>query len=460
MKTAKLGLFAILLQLVLSQELLAQEAVVDHYIQEAFQNNLVIQQKNLSIDKALFALKSAKTMYFPNLALQGGYQTGEGGRSISIPVDDIVAPIYATLNNALQLPMADPSAAKASRNFESYFLPKNFYDVKMVATMPIFNKEISINKQIQEQQFDLQKNDLTTYKRELVAQIKSAYFNYLTALGAVDIYKSALVRAQETKKITEKLIANGKGLPAHLVRTESEIYSTQSLIAEAEKQVSLAKMYFNFLLNVDLQREINGQPNQADLEKFARKSLASQTEIDHREELILLKGMEKINQSALKLSQSVWLPKVNGFLNLGSQSTNWDVNNKSAYYFLGLQMDLPIYSGKRNTMKISQAALDVKLSQNKLQQVSQQMSLAAESAKKTLQSDVVKLTSAEKQAESASSYYHLIQKGFAEGVNSYLEIIEARTQFLIAQTQVNNARLKVLISATNYEREIAAYPML
>ena len=87
------------------------------------------------------------------------------------------------------------------------------------------------------------------------------------------------------------------------------------------------------------------------------------------------------------------------------------------------------------------------------------MNLAAESAKMTLQSDVVKLNSAEKQLESASSYFNLIQKGFAEGVNSYLETIEARTQFLIAQTQVNNARLKVLLSATNYEREIAAYPM-
>ncbi|MHA8066696.1 TolC family protein [Aquirufa sp. ROCK2-A2] len=459
MKKRTYPFLAIFFSLCFSQMVFAQEVVVDKYIQEAFQNNLVIQQKNLSIEKALYTLRSAKTMYFPNLALQGGYQTGEGGRSISIPVDEIIAPIYATLNKALQIPVTDPVAGKTSRNFESYFLPKNFYDVKMVATMPIYNKEISINKQIQEQQYDLQKNDLATYKRELVAQVKTAYFTYLNSLGAVDIYKNAMIRAQETKKITEKLIANGKGLPAHLVRSESEVYSTQSLIVEAEKQSNLAKMYFNFLLNVDLQRDINHQPNQADLEKFARKSLASEPALERREELRLLKGLESINQSALKLSQSVWLPKVNGFVNLGSQSTNWDLNSKSAYYFLGLQMDLPIYSGKRNNMKISQAEIDVKLSQNKLEQASHQLNLAAESAKKTLQSDVVKFTSAEKQLESASTYYHLIQKGFAEGVNSYIETIEARTHCLIAQTQLNNARLKVLISATNYEREIAAYSM-
>jgi outer membrane protein TolC len=459
MKNHLIKCSAILLFFFFAQESKGQELLLDKYIQEAFQNNLVIQQKNLSIEKAIYALKSAKTMYFPNLAFQGGYQTGEGGRSISIPVDDIVAPIYATLNKALQLPMTDPGTAKTSRNFESYFLPRNFYDVKMIATMPIYNKEISINKDIQQQQFDLQKVDLSTYKRELVAQIKTAYFNYLTTLGAVEIYKSAMNRALETQKITQKLIDNGKGLPAHLVRSESEVLSMQSMITEAEKQSSLAQMYFNFLLNVDLQRPINGQANHASLENFARKSLASIPEIDGREELILLKGLESVNQNALKLSQSAWSPKVSGFLNLGSQYTNWDLNAKSAYYFLGVQLDVPIYTGKRNTLKISQSEIDVKMAQNKTEQASRQMNLAAESAKKTLQSDAIKLSSTEKQLASASSYYHLIEKGFAEGVSSYLETIEARTQFLIAQTQVNNARLKVLISAAQFEREIAAYPM-
>lgn len=458
MKNQKCLFIVFLLFLLHWTSIFAQEPILNQYVQEAFQNNLVIQQKSISIEKALISLKSARTLYFPNLAFQSSYQSGEGGRSINIPVNDIVAPIYATLNKITNGPPILFSSAE-SKNFESFFLPKNFYDAKIVASMPLYNKEISINKQIQQEQFELQQTDLSTYKRELIAQVKSAYFNYLTSIGAVNIYKSALIRSNETKKITEKLIANGKGLPAHLIRSESEVYSIQSMLAEAEKQTVLAKMYFNFLLNVDLNREINGNPNAEDLERFAKKILSSETAIEQREELKLFKGLESLNRNALKLSQSVWLPKVNGFINLGSQSTNWDVNQKSAYYFLGLQLDLPIYAGKRNLMKISSAKLDVQLAQNKLDQVSQQMSLAAESAKRSLQSDVVKLASAEKQLESASSYFHLIQKGFAEGVNSYLETIEARTQFLIAQTQVNNARLKVLLSATNYEREIAAYPL-
>ena len=458
MKKVKFQLYILPLFLGLGQVLLAQEVTLDKYIQEAFQNNLVIQQKNISIEKALISLQSTRTLYFPNLAFQSSYQSGEGGRSISIPVYEIVAPIYATLNRITNAPPILQSSGE-TKTYESYFLPKNFYDAKVVASLPLYNKEISINKQIQQEQVELQQTDLSTYKRELIAQVKSAYFNYLTSLGAINIYKSALVRSNETKKMTEKLIANGKGLPAHLIRSESEVYSIQSMLAEAEKQSGLAKMYFNFLLNVDLNREINGNPNAEDLEKFAKKILSSESAIENREELKLFKGLESLNKNALKLSQSAWLPKVNGFVNLGSQSTNWDVNHKSAYYFLGFQLDLPIYNGKRNLMKISSSKLDVQLAQNKLEQVSQQMSLAAESAKKNLQSDVIKLTAAEKQLESASSYYHLIQKGFAEGVSSYLETIESRTQFLIAQTQVNNARLKVLLSATNYEREIAAYPM-
>lgn len=332
MKKVKFQLYILPLFLGLGQVLLAQEVTLDKYIQEAFQNNLVIQQKNISIEKALISLQSARTLYFPNLAFQSSYQSGEGGRSISIPVNEIVAPIYATLNRITNAPPILQTSGE-TKTYESYFLPKNFYDAKVVASLPLYNKEISINKQIQQEQVELQQTDLSTYKRELIAQVKSAYFNYLTSLGAINIYKSALVRSNETKKMTEKLIANGKGLPAHLIRSESEVYSIQSMLAEAEKQSGLAKMYFNFLLNVDLNREINGNPNAEDLEKFAKKILSSESAIENREELKLFKGLESLNKNALKLSQSAWLPKVNGFVNLGSQSTNWDVNHKSAYYF-------------------------------------------------------------------------------------------------------------------------------
>ena len=231
--------------------ILGQKSILDEYIEMGFQQNIVVQQKLISAEKALLSLQSAQSLYQPTLAFQGGYQTGEGGRSISFPVGDMLNPVYATLNQ-----LTKSSAFPQIKNVETNFFPRNFYDVKLTSVMPIYNRDISINKEIQSQTLGIQKADIQVYKRELAKNIKIAYLNYLMAHKAIGIYQNGLLLAQEGKKINEKLLANGKGLPAYILRSENEIVQLGAQLSEAEKQAESAKMYFNFLLNRELLTEI------------------------------------------------------------------------------------------------------------------------------------------------------------------------------------------------------------
>ena len=75
----------------------SQENRLQQYIDSALKNNIALQQKSISIEKAMYSLKTAKSLFQPTLAVQGSYQTGEGGRSISFPVGDLLNPVYSTL---------------------------------------------------------------------------------------------------------------------------------------------------------------------------------------------------------------------------------------------------------------------------------------------------------------------------------------------------------------------------
>ena len=163
------------------------QSILGSYIDSAFSNNLTLQQKNISLEKSLLALQSARSLYWPSVNFQGGYQTGEGGRSIALPVGDLLNPVYSTLNK-----LTASNAFPSIQNEETYFLPQNFYDVKVASAIPILNTDIKYNKIIHSRQATMQKTDVVLYKRELVLQVKSAYFNYLSALQAVAIYIQAL----------------------------------------------------------------------------------------------------------------------------------------------------------------------------------------------------------------------------------------------------------------------------
>jgi outer membrane protein TolC len=426
-----------------------QKSVLDEYVAAAFQQNIMLQQKTIQVEKAMIALKTAQSLYQPTVAFQGGYQSGQGGRSIAFPVGDLLNPVYSTLN-ALTKSTAFPQIA----NVETNFFPRDFYDVKVQTTMPLYNKDISYNKQIQEQSISLQREDVSLYKRELVKQIKTAYFQYLLSLGLQKVYDNALNLALEGKKVNEKLLANGKGLPAYLLRSDSEIANIQAQIADATKQSQAAQMYFNFLLNRELHAEIRID---FEVEKALKAVYAVTPGV--REELSLLSKSIGLQETVLKLNEAFYLPKLNGFVNLGSQATLANINSKSAYYFLGLQMDIPIFTGKRNLYKIKQTQLDIASAKNAYDLSSKQFNMATEIAQKNVQSSLVSFQASTKSYEAASAYLRLIEKGYKEGVSTYLETVDARNQWMNATINYQLKQFNVLIAAAAYEREAASYPL-
>lgn len=426
-----------------------QKSVLDEYVATAFQQNITLQQKSIQVEKAMIALKTAQSLYQPSVAFQGGYQSGEGGRSIAFPVGDLLNPVYSTLN-ALTKSTAFPQIA----NVETNFFPRDFYDVKVQTTMPLYNKDISYNKQIQEQTLSLQREDVSLYKRELVKQIKTAYYNYLLSLGLVKVYENSLNLALEGKKVNEKLLANGKGLPAYLLRSDSEIATIQAQIAEAVKQNQSAQYYFNFLLNRELRAEIR-------IDFEVEKAIAGVYAVTPgvREELSLLSKSINIQETVLKMNESFYLPKLNGFVNLGSQATLNNISSKSGYYFFGLQMDIPIFSGKRNLYKVKQTQLDIASAKNALDLSTKQFNMATEIAQKNVQSSIVSFQASTKSYEAAAAYLRLIEKGYKEGVSTYLETVDARNQWMNAQINYQLKQFNVLIAAAAYEREAASYPL-
>lgn len=430
------------------------QTVLDDYIDEGLKNNVVLQQKTISLDKALLALKIADGMFLPSVALQGSYTSGDGGRNIALPVGDMLNPVYATLNQ-----LTDSDQFPQIENVNQNFFPRNFYDVKVRTSMPIINTDLIYNKKIQQQQVLLQEFEVEIYKRELIKNIKVAYFNYRAAKEAVNIYKSAYNRALESKRVNESLLTNGRGLPAYVLRSESEIENIKAQITDAEKQELNTQLYFNFLLNRDGQTTI-------DTDYFPGKDLADVSatftediSIQHREELKQLREANALSENILKMNKLFWSPRLNGFLDVGAQSENLQFNDQSRYYLFGFQVDVPLFAGFTNRHKISQASLDLKHSANNYTLVTQQLNMTSEIARNAVESAWQSYQSSLKQLEAAKSYSRLIEKGYMEGVNTFIESIDARNQLTAAQLLVTINQYRVLNAAASYERETASYPL-
>lgn len=450
LSTTRLTILAAVL--CLSRNVNAQPTLLDSYIDSAFANNIVLKQKNISLERAGAALDIAKGWFLPTVSFQMGYQTAGGGRDIFLPLGDLLNGAYATLNQ-----LTGSNNFPQLQNERINFLPHNFYDAKVRTTMPIYNPDIRFNKQIAEQQIVLSEYEIDIYKRQLVQNIKNAYFNYLTAIRSVSIYRTALDLANEGKRVNQKLLDNGKGLPAYVLRSNAEIEQVNAQVNSAEQQAENAKLYLNFLMNRDQHADIDTSYS-ADLAlNEVGTMLSSQPEPGSREELKALQQAISINETVLQMNKQVYMPRLNGVLDLGSQAENWKFNTQSRYYLLGLQLEVPIFAGNRNKNKIRQSELDIRSARLDLEQVRQQLTLGSNAAKNNLRSSWQTYTATEKQLEAAATYQRLIERGYREGTNTFIETVDARNQFTQARLLQAINQYKVLIAAAELERETASY---
>ena len=428
------------------------QQTLDDYVQEGLTNNLVLQQKHTAFAKAMLGLKIANGLFAPTVGLQGNYTSGDGGRSIAIPVGDMLNPVYATLNQ-----LTESNQFPQIENVSENFFPKNFYDVKVRTSLPIINTNLYYNRKISEQQALMQEYEVDIYKRELVKNIKVAYFNYLSAIEAISIYESAMTRALENKRVNESLLKNGKGLHAYVLRSESEIEHIRYQLTDAKKQAEDAQMYFNFLLNRERSAAINTVQVNTDQLKDVNALLGEESNFQQREEFKQLRQSAQLTENVLKMNKLYWAPKVGGFVDLGSQNQDWQFNNNSRYYLIGLQVDVPLFAGFTNRFKVSQSRLDMHASELSMKMVGQQLDMNTAMARSAVRTSYEGYVSANKQLEAAQSYLRLIEKGYQEGINSFIEAIDARNQLTAAQLQVTIKEYQTLIALANLERENASY---
>lgn len=424
------------------------QRILDEYIAVGLENNLTIAEKNLSLDKALINLDMARSLYLPSLTFDATYTTANGGRMIELPVGDLLNPVYQTLNQLTQT-QSFPLIANQRINF----LPRNYYDARFRAGMPIINTDIKHNKRLNEQAVHMREHEVEIYQRELVRDIKIAYYNYWSAEDGVKVYQNALALANEGKRVNQKLLDAGSGLPAYVVRADAEIAQAEAKLVEAEQQVSNARYYFNMLLNRDAEEPIKQQPaNTQDLAMQEEK-----LQVEGREELEALTNQINIQETLVKMNKQVFVPKLNAFVDVGSQAENMRFNRESQYVMIGAQLSMPIFEGGRNKLKIRESQIAVAEAQQQRLRVQQQLETSAKVANNDVISSIRNYQNAKKQLEAAGTYQRLILRGFNEGVNTYIETIDARAQYTNAQLAENLALYKWMIAIAKLERETASY---
>ena len=426
------------------------QTTLDGYIKKGLDSNLALHQKTFDLQKAQLDLKRAKTLFYPQAGIASQYTLASGGRKQDIPIGDLLNNVYSTLNQ-----LTGQGKFPQVSNQSISFLPNDFHDTRLEVSMPLVNTDIYYNRAIKQELIHTTQADIDIYKRELVKNIKEAYYQYLQAGKAVDIYNNALALASENLRVSEKLMQNTMATKETVLRARAQVSQVKASLITAGNQQQNAAAYFNFLLNQSLDTPVT-----IDSAVLQQVNTTATTAVDvpvHREELTKLQSAQKVVNTSIKMNRSYLVPKLNAFYHVGYQGFGFHFNSDQFYQLGGLQLQWDIFKANDNKYKIKQSQLDLENINTQYKDVEHQLTLQVQTTYNDYRSAVQTLQALTDEVQSTQETYRFAERRFREGQALQIELIDARTQLTNAQLNYSLAQLAVLTRAAELERVTASY---
>lgn len=444
------GLFFIIL---LSTGFLhAENQIIQNYIDIALQNNLALKQQEFSLDKSLAALREARGLFLPSITINARYSRAGGGRQINIPVGDLVNPIYQTLNQILQQPVFPESIP----NQTFLFLREKEHETKISVFQPLFQPEIYYNYKINANINQIEKTKRDIFRRQLIKDVKTAYFNYLKTINILEIIGRTEELLEENLRVSQALFQNQKATKDVVFRAKSDLSFLEQEKANAQKNINLARSYFNFLLNRPLDESIEEiQLDDIPIQPQIDIQQAEKMALTHREELKQLGFAVQAAQNAVNISKSAFLPNVIAVIDYGFQGEEYRFDEEDDFWMASAVLRWNLFNGFKDRAKIQQTTLEKRKLETQNSEIVQQVRLEVREAYQNLMVSLKSITSAEDRLSSAKKTFEIVDKKYQLGVISQIEYLDTRNNLIEAEVNQVITRFDLYIRQAEFERVLA-----
>ena len=425
-----------------------QSKIIEEYVRHGLANNLALEQKQFSLEKSISELKQARGMFFPSIGINARYSRAGGGRVIDIPIGDLVNPIHQGLNflnSGFNYPTNIPNGV-------TRFLREEEHDTKISIVQPILQPALFYNYSLKSNLVDLKKAEKAVYSRNLIAEIKSAYFNYLKTLKISTLYDNTEKLVAENLRVTESLYKNDKVTADFLYKAKAELSEMNQNQIESKSNVELAASYFNFLLNKKLE-----SPIIVDSIIISKMELPTLEELENlairnRDELKQLNFALAAAEESKGLAKSGYLPGLSLAADYGFQGEKYKFGKDDDYWMASLVLNWNLFNGFQDASKVEKAEIETKSISSKIKETYDLIRLQTKEAFKNYSVSCQTIIAAEERLQGYKKAFNIVRKKYAEGLVSQLEYLDAQNKYTQSEISKIIAEYNLLTSYSQLEK--------
>ena len=353
---------------------------------------------------------------------------------------DIATPINAIgaqIADAMTLDMHNTTAAIISVQ------QPVFMGGKIVAS----NAMAGYAQELAQSQYDQQ------YSQVLV-DIEQAYWQIVSIAAKKQLSENYSELLKQMSSDVDALIAEGFATPSDALTIKVKANEADMLYTKAKNGLALAKMLLCKEIGLPLDSEIILADENLDEIPVPELSetMTDEEVFAARPEIRSLDLAKKIYDQKVTIARSDALPKV--ALSANYVITNPNVlngfqNNFGGFFTAGVMVSVPIFHGTENIQKTNKAKAEAVLTQYKLDDAKEMISLQVAQLRQQESEALEKLTMAQSNLANAEENLRVAKAGWQEGMVASNVMLQAQTAWLQAHSEYIETGVELQMCSVN-----------
>ena len=419
-------------------------------------------QLNLSLDEAIeIALSDNPTIKVANLEIE----------RYDYVRKQAVATLYPQVDASAQYSLA----LRRQEMTEGFsFGGKNTFNVAGTVSLPLFVPSVYRQIKMTRTQMEGAVESARASRIDLVAAVRSAYYNVLLAEQSLEVLNEAVSTTQRVVDNTEDLFKNGLVAEYDLITAQVQLSNLKPQVLQAKSAIDITKlqlkMYLSIPENVEIEvkgtlddfreRVLLGEDYSMDIsENTTLRTLDIQRELlEHQEKLIQTTRMPTIaafGQISYIGQERVDLSGLMG----GAMGGAAQPANQSKFWWqypinVGAQISIPIFAGLKKTNQLREVRNQMRQLELQRQYAEDGVRLQVEQSINTLLTARETMLSNELTVEQAEKAYNISLTRYNAGAGTILELNSSQLALTQAQLSYSQSIYDYLSAYAQYEKAL------
>jgi outer membrane protein TolC len=266
----------------------------------------------------------------------------------------------------------------------------------------------------------------------LALRVRTAFYLLIAADKQTIAVRETVKAREQVYRQAQEFFSEGIRAKVDVARAEANLFAAKTGLIRAENNQQIARMELANAMGIaSLEDRSPVEPTLAAM-TLPERGQAQEDAVKSRAEIHQLAAAKSVADANLKTARGSYLPVLSGTASVGYADRNFPPDGN--IWAVGLNLTVPLFSGFSSVEQVREATANLHAIEARQHNLKLQIGKEVESAWLGVSEATARMASTGKEVAAAHESKTLAECRYQEGVGSIIEVTDAQSQALEAQT--------------------------